>query len=353
MRITNKIAITCSIVLCWLGCLDPPKEPSIIGIWEGQYRDAVAQWPLSVYRVFENDSLAYTLQSNGDVVVQDYQHFSEYLKIDTTLWEIKLLNNEELRMEKEEELFVFKRVNEKTILEDSINYFYHKYWKTIVDNKNGLIEELTFNCANIDSCQTMKNYFYDNKLIYQEQLEMRFAVSNFKQQYFLRQSILTQKKDTITESIQLIKQFNKNKIKTNKAYFQLGKPFENAVPFTFCQSKKPRIYQYQQLKYEGGKKAVEAFFFNRYKNTNKKGNGFISISFTVNCEGKVGDFQLEQVNEEWKEALFNYEIVHQLVNTVAQMPHWIPAQNEEGETIDSRTTLIFKMNEGQLIKVLP
>lgn len=336
-----------------MGCVDPPEEPTLKGVWEGQYRDEIAHWPLPMYMIFDNDSLVHSMKNSDEPTVEPYEQFGEYLKIDTVLWEVKKINAKELILENEEGLFVFKRNNEYSLLEDSIEYFYQQYWKTIVDNQHGLIEELSFYGDNDSASKAIKRYFYQNKLVHEESLKTQFAISNFKQQYFITQTNLTQNKDTISESIQLILRFNKTKIKTQNDYFQVGKVFDSSKPFVHCKNTRPRLFQDSQLKYKGGKMALEKYFLDNYEWIETDESGFITIRFTVNCQGEVGDLELEQINSESREVLFDYEIINQLLNITAQTPNWIPAKNEDGEPTDARAVLIFKMKQGTLIEVLP
>lgn len=84
----------------------------------------------------------------------------------------------------------------------------------------------------------------------------------------------------------------------------------------------------------------------------KNSNGYITIRFIVNCEGKSGLFRMQQMNEEYKEYSFAKQTSDQLINFTKKLNGWIPKEIE-GRKVDYYQYLTYKIENGKVSEILP
>ena len=120
--------------------------------------------------------------------------------------------------------------------------------------------------------------------------------------------------------------------------------------FILCDSTKVKQYYtggYGFL-YDGEKFELNKIFFEKYKNVNiKNQSGLIRIQFIVNCNGETDQFRLISIDENYKEKKFDKKITSQLLMITKELKGWIP------KNIDYYQYLIFKIENGKLIEILP
>ena len=125
--------------------------------------------------------------------------------------------------------------------------------------------------------------------------------------------------------------------------------------FELCNEE--RIYQYFNnlggFEYYGGKAAVEREFYEKYKSeTIKNETGLIRINFVVNCKGETDRFRLISMDEDYNEKIFAKSITEQLMSISKSLKGWKP-KKLKGIDIDYYQYLIFKIEEGQIMEILP
>lgn len=127
--------------------------------------------------------------------------------------------------------------------------------------------------------------------------------------------------------------------------------------FELCNAEK--IYQYFNLGdglfYKGEKIALEKVFKDKYNpEIVKKESGLIRIRFIVNCKGETDRFRILGADENYEEKEFDKSITNQLIEITKELSGWAGAYNPEKQTgVDYYIYLIFKMKDGQIIKILP
>jgi hypothetical protein len=84
----------------------------------------------------------------------------------------------------------------------------------------------------------------------------------------------------------------------------------------------------------------------------KNENGYITIRFLVNCEGKTGLFRLQQINEEYKEMTFDKKFSDQILSFTKNLDGWIPME-DEGRRWDYYQYLTYKIENGKVSEILP
>jgi hypothetical protein len=114
-----------------------------------------------------------------------------------------------------------------------------------------------------------------------------------------------------------------------------------------------QYYSFGGEVYIGEKPAIVSFFRQHYKGEGlSKENGYVTIRFIVNCEGKSGRFRVREMDFDYQPKQFNKQLISQLVVLTKRLDGWQPAQNE-GKFYDYYYYLTFKIVEGQIQTILP
>lgn len=129
--------------------------------------------------------------------------------------------------------------------------------------------------------------------------------------------------------------------------------------FKFCY---PEEYSFQYfnlgdgLEFEGEKIKIDKIFTEKYNPTFvKKESGLIRIRFVVNCKGETDRFRIMGSDENYNDKEFDKSITQQLLSITKNLKGWKLKYYEENESqpIDYYQYLIFKIEDGQIVKILP
>ena len=127
-------------------------------------------------------------------------------------------------------------------------------------------------------------------------------------------------------------------------------PENNSSNFKMCWDRRPNEYYNfkPDISYTHGNNALLKRLIKDAPTT--KGNGFITIHFAINCEGKVGRFGLEQMDTEYKSASYNPELIKYLIQEISKITEWnLP---EKIQT-DTHRFFMFKVTNGKITEVWP
>lgn len=115
-----------------------------------------------------------------------------------------------------------------------------------------------------------------------------------------------------------------------------------------------QYYNFDQTTgFEGEKIAIDRYFRENYKAENLRDeSGYFTIRFIVNCEGKSGWFRTEAMDFSYQPTKFKSSISDQLLQLTRELDGWKVAMVEE-EKYDYYQYLTFKIENGQLIEILP
>lgn len=81
-----------------------------------------------------------------------------------------------------------------------------------------------------------------------------------------------------------------------------------------------------------------------------KGNGYITIHFTINCNYEIGRFGLEQMDMNYDAAKYDKELIKHLITKIAEIKNWNSKRNFEN---DIHYFLMFKIENGKIIDLCP
>ena len=126
--------------------------------------------------------------------------------------------------------------------------------------------------------------------------------------------------------------------------------------FEICHTE-DEVFQYFNLmngpQYVGEKKALEQHFMTNFKPLeNSAHSGFVRVRFIVNCEGKAGRFRVIQSDLDLNETKFDSGLVKQLVDLTKSVEKWV-IQYKDDTAVDYYQYLIFKIDNGRIIEILP
>ena len=131
-------------------------------------------------------------------------------------------------------------------------------------------------------------------------------------------------------------------------------PKQDDPAFSVCREN--YIPQYYSLEsgYEGEKPAIEAYFRKNfvYNHKHKAVDGYITIRFVVNCQGKTGRFRVQEIGPDLVAKQFPAELSSQLLRLVKSLQGWKPGMNK-GVALDYYQYLTFKIKDGNIVEILP
>jgi len=105
--------------------------------------------------------------------------------------------------------------------------------------------------------------------------------------------------------------------------------------------------------YQGGLYKIRKVFTEKYiPPRNVKENGLIRIRFIVNCQGDAGQFEILELDKNYKEKKMDERISSQILNITKSLKEWIPGKRNE-KPIDSYKFLTFKIKDSEIKEIFP
>lgn len=131
----------------------------------------------------------------------------------------------------------------------------------------------------------------------------------------------------------------------------------DASGFKVCNEEK-HIFQYfntgEGFKYKGEKPALVSKIKNNFKPIagSDDQNGYIRIRFIINCRGESGRYSVLSSDFSYEPKKFDQVVVNQLLTLVEELDGW-EIISKNGTSLDYYMYLIFKIENGQIIEILP
>jgi hypothetical protein len=104
--------------------------------------------------------------------------------------------------------------------------------------------------------------------------------------------------------------------------------------------------------YKNDKIAFRNFIRDNYQNKDYKDTGFLNLRFHINCEGQVGNVEVNELDQDLELTNLNKELVQQLINLSINKNNWNSFEYE-GKQFDTYMYLIFKLENGNVHEILP
>ncbi|PIF43993.1 hypothetical protein CLU96_0920 [Chryseobacterium sp. 52] len=126
--------------------------------------------------------------------------------------------------------------------------------------------------------------------------------------------------------------------------------------FKKCTPEKLISVQYYQgskeFGYKGEKWAIIEKLEKEKISSETKKNGYITVRFLVNCEGKTGLFRVQQMNADLTVTVLDKELGDRLLRFTKSLDGWIPKEIK-GFKVGYYQYLTYKIENGKVSEVLP
>lgn len=125
--------------------------------------------------------------------------------------------------------------------------------------------------------------------------------------------------------------------------------------FKMCNENRAKQYYnfHKGLMFKGEKDDLERYFKEQFQpQKKKKDTGYITIRFVVNCAGKTGMFRVKGIDFDYKIKQFDPKLIEQLLVLTQKSDGWMVGELD-GKLYDYYQYLTFKIENGQLIEIMP
>ncbi|HET8838461.1 MAG TPA: hypothetical protein VFM82_05635 [Flavobacteriaceae bacterium] len=207
-----------------------------------------------------------------------------------------------------------------------------------------------------DSLQTVFLYYQD-ELVHAEQQIKKYHLFERSGKLFFSENelpenpqVLYQIIDFDTDSFTVQYYRNNEKILEDYKMTEKGNlPME--IPFyTRCLEGQAGQYYHDDITYKKGNE-----YLLRKISENAplaQGNGYITVHFVLNCEGKLGRIGLEQMDRNYKATSFASGLVKHIISKVSQLKDW-PEVKSGYAYKDVHAFLMFKIENGKITDLCP
>jgi hypothetical protein len=104
--------------------------------------------------------------------------------------------------------------------------------------------------------------------------------------------------------------------------------------------------------YKNDKISFRRYIQENYHNKGYKDTGFLNLRFHINCEGEIGNLEINELDENLELSSLNSTLVQQLVDLSINKNNWNLFEYE-GKKFDTYMYLIFKLENGNVLEILP
>lgn len=124
--------------------------------------------------------------------------------------------------------------------------------------------------------------------------------------------------------------------------------------FIVCREKFIPQYYSVTSGFSGEKPALEAYFRKNFIPDKKyiSENGYITIRFVVNCQGKTGRFRMQEIGPDYQPKKFPAALSKHLLELTKNLTGWLPGQHN-GVQLDYYQYLTFTIVNGELTQMMP
>lgn len=119
-----------------------------------------------------------------------------------------------------------------------------------------------------------------------------------------------------------------------------------------------RIMDYYNLKpnaeYKGGKRTLRSIVFEQVDPEKLKGQkGMLTFRFVINCKGEAGRFVTNGVDFDFQKKEFSEETIEHLLSILEELKTWRNLETKDGEARDAYAYITFKIEDEEIIDILP
>lgn len=112
------------------------------------------------------------------------------------------------------------------------------------------------------------------------------------------------------------------------------------------------VYYAGGTSYKGGIYKIRKELTPKYIRPKEQESGIIRIRFVVNCQGKTGNFEVLELDGDYKEKEFVSNIPEQLLSFTKELNDWVPGKFS-GKNVDTYKFLTFKIKDSEITEIFP
>lgn len=254
----------------------------------------------------------------------------------------------------------FKAIKDVSISKNTSEVLLNKTFETKIDktfsSPNSDLQIKKSYTFSKDSLLIVHNYFLENKLMYAEKELVPYELFEKNNSLFLE---IKQSKENDTKRLYQIIKLNKNTL--SLVYYdqreKITETFKKStlkdIPkkeFSVCLDTHPKEYYNGDYTYTKGNNYILSKIGKNAPSA--KGNGYITIHFTINCNKKIGRFGVEQMDRFYKPATHNLDLIKHLINEIALLKDW-PDFVRNSTQHDIHAFLMFKIKDGKIVDLCP
>jgi len=116
------------------------------------------------------------------------------------------------------------------------------------------------------------------------------------------------------------------------------------LPVGFYHSTAPYIYK-------GGKPAFRKYIQNNFSGKEYNDDGYLNFRFLIDCNGEIGDYEINPLNTELEIAPLNKNLVNELSKLTLRKENWNSLKTKEIR--DLYMYIIYKIENGEVVEILP
>ncbi len=125
--------------------------------------------------------------------------------------------------------------------------------------------------------------------------------------------------------------------------------------FEICEDKYLLGYYHSSAPkiYRGSKLIFRQKIMDRYKNNNYRDTGYLNLRFHINCEGKVGNVEVNELDADMKISDLTDGLVNQLLELSIKEDNWQIETQKHESTHNHYMYLLYKLENGNITEILP
>lgn len=155
-----------------------------------------------------------------------------------------------------------------------------------------------------------------------------------------------------------VAEFERRAVRAPKrvAYIDPDEVLDRYAYFSPC-GDPDRIYDYYNGRvdagFKGGKRSLERALEGKLDAGILFGeSGYLTLRFVINCEGRVGWFKVEEADLNYQLTSFRRETIQHVFDVIQDLSPWQPGIIN-GEVADTYAYITLKLNNGNLVEILP
>ena len=128
--------------------------------------------------------------------------------------------------------------------------------------------------------------------------------------------------------------------------------FQLCDPYIYKNNPSDRYY-FKYTSFEGGLYRLRQIYEEQYKPIySGNNNGIVRILFVVNCVGDIGQFDVLELDKDYKKKKLTNGISSQLLTILKEAGKWNAGQRRENP-VDTYKYLSFKIKDGKILEIYP